>query len=316
MTIGLDLGSHQFRSMRSDGEELIARHCPAVFVTISDTPGHRRLLQQSNTRFATCSGQLLVLGDAAREWSSMLNIPLTPLFRSGRIPASDSISRQILTLIIDAMLPAPSTPGRLCRMTLPGGANDERVKNPDSDFFQQLVALRGYRPQVMSATQALALAELNDAGFTGITITLGHTTSEFGAIHCGREIIRCVVMNGLENLEGAPMLGDTNGAPEQSVPENIEREYVRFFTDILTEARAEFEQEGTLKTLPQSMSVVCAGSITSARPFLPLFQRAWNDGRWPVSTQPIRVALDPNLAVVRGCLIQAELDEPRERQAA
>lgn len=315
MTIGLDLGSHQFRSMRVAGDRLVARCCPAVFVMISDTPAHRRLLQQSDTHFATCSDQLLVFGEAAREWSAMLNLSLTPLLHKGHIPASDPISRQVLTLMIDAILPTPTFHGSLCKMTLPGGGRDERIENRDAEFFQQLVALRGYRPQVLTATHALALAELNEAGFTGIAISLGHSTCEFGIVHCGREVVRCVVMDGLERFEGSLKLGSPESSDEK-VAASVDRDYCRFFSDVIAEARVQFELDGTLKTLPRSMPVVCSGGITATVMFLSLFQRAWNEANWPVVTQPIRVASDSNLAVVRGCLIQTVLEQPVQTEAA
>ena len=317
MSTGLDLGSYQFRSLRSVDDRLVARRCPAVFAAISDTSAHRRLLQQSGTQFVTCSDQLLVFGDAAREWATMLNLSLTPLLQGGRIPSSDGVTRQVLTLIIDALLPVPETPNTICKMTVPGGGSDDRLENRDAEFFQQLVALRGYRPQIVTATLALALAELNNESFTGITVTLGHTTCEFGIVHCGREIVRCVVMSGLEAFENLTHLGRHSLPLEPlSIAAGIERDYTRFFTSVIEEARSQFELDGTLKTLPRMMPVICAGGITREQSFLPLFQRAWDDANWPVSTRPIRVASDPDFAVVRGCLIQAELEEPSERIAA
>jgi hypothetical protein len=317
VTIGFDLGSYQFRTMRSVENKLVARRCPAVFAAISDTPAHRRLLQQSSTRFAMCSDQLLVFGDDAREWSEMLNLSLSPLLRGGRVPTSDSVSRQVLTLMVDALLPSPTESNTLCQMTLPGGCYDERTENRDAEFFQQLVALRGYRPKFMTATLALALSELNEATFTGIAITLGHTTCEFGIVHCGREIVRCVVMSGLESFQSSSRLGEQNNSPEPlAASANVERDYVRFFAEVISEARVQFELDGTLKTLPRSMPVVCSGGITTEASFLPLFQRAWDDSKWPVTTRPIRVAADNEMAVVRGCLIQAELEQPSERKVA
>lgn len=311
MSIGLDLGSHQFRSLRSSGAELVARCCPAVFIVLSDTVAHRRLLQQSNTQFATCSEQLLVIGDPAIEWSSMLNLSLSPLLRGGRIPTSDPVSRQLLSLMIDAVLPRPDLPGTVCCMTVPGGGLDERTNHQDAEFFQQVVALRGYRPSVVTATHALALAELNESSFTGIAISLGHSTCEFGIVHCGREIARCVLQNGLESFDGAPRLGDRHITQDPSAAmANLEREYARFFADAIGEARTRFELDRTLKTLPQPLTVVCTGGITTTPSFHPLFQRAWDESDWPVSTRPIRVCTDGSLVVVRGCLIQSELEPP------
>lgn len=315
MTIGLDLGSHQFRSMRVDGDRLVARCCPAVYLTLSDTSAHRRLLQQSNTTFATCSDHLLVIGDAAIEWSAILNLSLSMLLPGGRIPTADPVSRQVLTLVIDSLLPVPQQIGAICKMTTPSGGSNERADNRDRDFFHQLVALRGYRPEFVTATGALALAELQSDGFSGIAISFGHTSSEFGIIHCGREIVRCVVASGLQSCEGIPLLG-AGDELDAKMSTNIEREYSRFLTEIVLEARSQFERDGTLKTLPRSLPVVCSGAITATPAFLALFQRVWNEAKWSTSTRPIRVAADANLSVVRGCLIQAILESSSHREAA
>lgn len=317
MTVGLDLGSFQFRSLRSNGSELVARCCPAVYTALGDTPSHRRLFQQSKTNFATCSDQLLLFGDAALEWSAMLNLTLLPLLRGGRIPTSDAVSRQILTVMIDSLLPAPVKPNTVCKMTVPGGSYDERVENRDADFFQQLVALRGYRPQLITATLALALSELSAASFTGIAITLGHTTCEFGVIHCGRELARCVVMNGMESFDESPRLGG-HAVPlaPLAMSTSVERDYHRFLLDVIREASIQFESDGTMATLPRPLPVVCSGGITSEPSFKDLFQKAWDEANWSVATCPIRIAMAPNLAIVRGCLIQAELDRPDEQLAA
>ena len=315
MTIGLDLGSEQFRSMRVTKDGLVARCCPAVITTMADTPAHRRLLHQSETHFATCSNQLLVFGKAAQEWSSMLNLPLSQLLTGGHIPSADPVSRQVLALMIDAVLPPPPQFGSICKMTLPGGGSDVRIENRDAGFFQQLVALRGYRPQIITSTQALALAELNPSGFTGIAITIGHSTCEFGIMHYGREVIRCVVMSGLDRFEGAPKLG-SHDASDEKIIANFEREYFRFFLEVISVARTQFELDGTLKTLPRSMSVVCSGAVTGAPKFLNVFQLAWNEANWPVTTQPVRVSSDANLSVARGCLVQAVLEQPSQQEAA
>lgn len=316
MSIGLDLGSYQFRSMRAIDRQLMTRCCPAVFAHLSDTAGHRRLLDQSNTRFVTCGDQLIVIGDAAVEWSAMLNLTLNPLLRSGRIPSSDSVTRQLLSLVIDSVLPEPTVSHGLCCMTVPASV-DERSQNHDAEFFQQLVALRGYRPRIVTATEAIALAELNESSFTGIVISIGHATCEFGIIHCGREINRHVIMNGLESFEGAPLLGEATrpNDPAATMP-NVEREYQRFFRDVISQAKTAFERDRTLKTLPQPMAVIAAGAMPAAAPFVTLFQRVWNELNWPVATRPVKVGTNPQLAVVRGCLIHAELDQPVLRKSA
>jgi hypothetical protein len=45
MIVSLDLGSSEFRSLRYEGNRLIARRIPAVYCVLDDSPGHREWLQ-------------------------------------------------------------------------------------------------------------------------------------------------------------------------------------------------------------------------------------------------------------------------------
>ena len=46
MSIGLDLGSTQFRSLRRQGRRLVVRACPCVMTCIADTPAHRLMIER------------------------------------------------------------------------------------------------------------------------------------------------------------------------------------------------------------------------------------------------------------------------------
>ena len=134
-------------------------------------------------------------------------------------------------------------------------------------------------------------------------------TCRFGVVHCGRD--RSCVQNGLEALK-APRR--RRHSPDLTRVANVEREYARFFADVIVEARDRFNLDRTLKTLPRPLSVVCTGGITTTPSFHPLFQQAWDESDWPVSTRPIRVGTDGGIVIVRGCLIQAELSPPAPAQ--
>ncbi|MBM4075733.1 MAG: hypothetical protein FJ267_08840, partial [Planctomycetes bacterium] len=117
MTIGLDLGSTQFRSLRLFDSELIGRQCRAIYASMPDSASHRRLLDQSNARYACCGGDLVLFGDQAIEWGEILNLHIVSLLPGGRVPQSDPVARQILALMLDAVLPQATELGEICCMT-------------------------------------------------------------------------------------------------------------------------------------------------------------------------------------------------------
>ena len=198
MSVGLDLGTTEFRSIRDSGGDLIARRCRASYLVVKDTPGHRRLLEHAQARHGTCGDDLVVFGDDAVECAAMLDLPVVPLLHDGCLPHGDPVARQILALMVESVLPAAGSGGPICCLTVPGGyALDGDNQSLDVRFLKQLVALRGYQPQLISSALAIVLAELSDASFSGLGISLGATNCEIGVIHCGRELARCTIAGSL-----------------------------------------------------------------------------------------------------------------------
>ena len=320
MSIGLDLGTTEFRSIRLSADELVVRRCQAAYLTLRDTPGHRRLLENTQARHATCSDDLIVFGDDAIECAGMLDLSVNPLLRHGRLPSSDPVARQILALILEAILPPARHDGAVCFMTVPGGysANGDN-QSLDVRYLQQLVALRGYTPQLTSAGLAIALTELSSASFLGLGISLGATCCEIGVIHCGRELARWAIAGNLSELTDEFPLDSTSSAGlNESQQAAWSRMCLPVLTNILTEAREALVKEGSIRLIPQPTSIACAGGITAASGFAGLFEQAWHQAGWPIQTGKIHLSDQPSLAVARGCLIQAimESDALPDRTAA
>ncbi len=315
MSIGLDLGTTQFRSLRLAHEELIGRQCRAVYVTLSDTVSHRRLLEQSGAKFASCGDDLVLLGDPALEWADILNLTPVPLLPGGRVPQSDPVARQILTLMIDAVLPSAEVPGDICCLTVPGGHDIHQDDLPyDVRLFQQLVALRGYQPKLISPGQAVVLAELSMASFSGIGISFGAGNCQIGVIHCGRELAGCSFSECLteqfedrsvSTIRSPDEVSDSAGRKLRAARDQL---LVRELTETLAAARDELDQQGVARWLVQPTHVVCTGRLTTEPGFASLLARVWNSLEWPMKVGQLRVAADAVYTIARGCLIQSRLE--------
>lgn len=315
MSIGLDLGTTLFRSIRSTGTELIGRQCGAVYIVLADTVSHRRLLEQSGVRFATCGNDLVLFGQPAVEWADILNLPVISLLPDGRVPQSDPVARQILALMVDAVLPPAENFGDVCCLTVPGGHDLSRNDLPyDVRFFQQLVALRGYEPKLMTAGLAVVLAELSSASFSGIGISFGAGSCQIGVIHCGRELANfgfdeCLVDQSSDRIDTNPVVESAETSSSRTAA-RAARDHllVRALTETLTAARDELERRDVARWLAQPTHIVCTGRPTAETGFLELLVQVWSSLEWPMKVGTIQLAEDTIYSIARGCLIQSRLE--------
>jgi len=312
VSIGLDLGTTLFRSIRSTGTELVGRQCGAVYIVLADTASHRRLLEQSGVRFATCGNDLVLFGQPAIEWADILNLPVISLLPDGRVPQSDPVARQILALMVDAVLPPAEQIGDVCCLTVPGGHDISRHDLPyDVRFFQQLVALRGYEPKLMTAGLAVVLAELSAASFSGIGISFGAGSCQVGVVHCGRELANFyfdeyLVDQSLERSDTNPASEGAESNPNRTAARD--HLLVRALTETLTATRDELERRDVSRWMAQPTHIVCTGRPTAEAGFLDLLIQVWTSLEWPMKVGSLQIADDAVYSIARGCLIQSRLE--------
>ena len=171
MSIVLDVGTLHLRSLRREGGRLVGRKNHAVYLSLSDKPAQRRILDKASIRYATCAGSLLVIGQSAIDAADMLEEPSIPLMLDSRLPDDDPIARQVLTSLIDCLLPPAQHAEETCWINVPGTI-DER--SAELRFFSQLIRLKGYVPRPVQPGLAVILAELGHNGFCGIGCDFGH----------------------------------------------------------------------------------------------------------------------------------------------
>src|SRR6185436_14306847 len=157
----------------------------SVYAVLPDNATQRQLLDRADIPFAACEGHLILLGDAAAELARSFQTPCCDLLPGGVLPQSDPIARQVISLLIDALLP-PSHQHALCCYTQPlhalrrhGGTTGQH------EFFARLIHLRGYEPRLLSAGLALISAEMRAEAFTGIGFVVGASGCEISVAHQG-----------------------------------------------------------------------------------------------------------------------------------
>lgn len=334
MSIALDIGAFQLRSLRRSEDRLIGRRCRAIMAVLPDSPSSIRLLHQARITYAACDEHLIVLGDDAVDLSRTHQASLIQLMPQGKFTPDDPLPRQALATLIEAAVPLPQRRREFCSLTLPG-ASALNNASPEREFVTRLLRRRGYSPRVISSGLALCLAELVDRGFTGVGVSFGAATCQASLCHRGMEIIRCTVPLGAEGIDEriARQIPEYNSDTEdqhhlnreavrirrenvQTVLPRGEDEFARLVArlyqewvdEAIGELAAELNHCRVAQSIPQPIDVVIGGGITRVDGFRALVENSVGKAAFPVAIREIRVAGNPDYSIARGCLIDAALE--------
>jgi hypothetical protein len=186
MTLALDIGTSEFRSLLHRGRRLVGRRCAACYIAVPIDSVTDRWISRMNIPTVRCDDSLIVLGDVAAELSQVLRTPLIPILMNGRVPTSDPIGRQVLSLAIDRVLPEQEESGDAL-VTIPGDQVD-----PDSvevAFLTRLLKARGWKVRMMHSGTATGLAAFADRKYTGLAIDIGAGSSSISILRFGQPLL-------------------------------------------------------------------------------------------------------------------------------
>jgi len=345
VTIALDLGASQFRSMRRVEGRLVVRSTASIYAVLADSPAHRRLLDQAGIPFSLSEGDIVLLGKSAVESASLFRVSSRQLLPGGHVPASDPLGRQLISCLIEAVLPVAPAGKPICTVTLPSGtAPETRKSRADAEFLSRIVRLQGYEPSFVSAAHSLVLAELAAAAFTGIGFVFGASGCEAALVHRGQ--LLCCARTGFggnmidqrlrergfvepvsTNVEDESSTGIVDAITLQQfreavVPsetassasvEHVVAALLRQACENLVAAfDAELRRTPHATTLPQPVAIVCSGGLTATPGIAALIADVVGQCSLPLECSVPRVASAATRSVLRGLLISGELDSPRE----
>ena len=344
MTAALDLGSTEFRSLRREDHRLVARRLPAVYTVLEDQPAHRRLLDHGQMSYSVAGESLVVIGESARDVSSLLSRPLVPLFTNGKLPDQDPIARQVCAWLVELLIPPARQAAETCCLALPASETNGISGNETARFLEHVVQLHGYETSVMHPATALALAELECNGFTGATLVFGAESIAFAVTYQSQPVISLRLAKGSRDLWERfahfrkRYLWDAGGNVYLDLPavQNwLNREelslskprhdddawFADAFEESLLSAWFSFKRKVSLSEHPvlkMPMPLVVAGGASRLAGFQDLVRESLTLSGIPLHVNEIRQATFEPYSVARGLLIHATLSagEPVETQLA
>lgn len=347
MISAVDFGSSAIRCLYRDPND---RHRLKLFAERSEyalIPSKEeqiRSLSEADIPFAVCEGSLAVVGNAVNRADWLTQVPLTPLFDEGRVPEHDPPARQMINLLLESILPASTDDAECCAVVLPGdnglGDNGSTEASRSSErFLCQLIRMRGYRPLPVDPAAAAVLATGVDDAFTGISVVLGAQATAIALTRLSRPLASRRLAVGTDgiDLELARQFGihryDAGGTGYLNLEQariwrtsghihlghpvsSRETQLVRLFSDLLDRVARTIGELLQLQDIrrqlgaPRLPITVCGGP--AFQPGLAsLFTERLIALDLADSIAALRIADQPETAVVRGGLIFAELEAQR-----
>ncbi len=344
MTAALDLGSHTFRSLRGTNDKLVARSVRPVYVVLPDNTLHQRRLEKLGRGHSRCDTHLVLLGDAAVEYSRQFEVPCTDLLPGGVVPSHDSLNHQFLEVLLSSVLPQSAYPGEKCSFTQPGSTLSASLARQPSrvrqtEFFDRLIRQRGYTPAPATAGEALALAELVESRFSGIALVMGAASCEItvmqgghglshGSIPLGGSIVDeqfarergdcCTDVLGRQMPNAARACRDKEQlshpliAPVSRDEKLLGKIYRQFVLDAAA-GLARHLAKGQFPEFRQPTTLVLGGGSANMPGVCEILAEHVQRPGFPVKIDRVQAAT-ATYTVARGCLIHAELEAQRQSQ--
>ena len=333
MSSSLSIGSNSLRVLQNDSDQkLTRRSIEAVYAVMDDTKENCVLLQKLGIPFLYSEETLIIPGENAGPLTRFSNQPLLSLFSKGELVLNDPVHRQLLSTLIQSVLPRANKFGEYCSFITPG-------TNPTSSLNRlvaQLISLQGFTPLATTITLAAGLAALPASShFSGYVVYLGHSHSEIGLVHQSRVIIRHSTPYGSEwmdeqlanacklftkNLEGQQvpntaeakvqrLNSENNISPYLTSHSTLAGWYESLFDSLFGNFTLQIESMQAFIATLDTPPVVYLGELTRIDGFEELLTQQLSLRNVRFDKRQISLVQDEKFSIDRGALVIAAMEE-------
>ncbi len=332
----LDFGTTEFRCMRRQGGCLSGRKSPAVYLSLPVDDTDLSLLRQMRIPTIRCDDSLVVVGSAALDLAKQLRMPCIPLLIDGLIPTNDPLGRQLISTVLDSILPRP---GRETACGLISRSAVDFEQTTDLQLFAQLLRLKGYDPVPVTSASAVAYAELGSDRFTGVVLDWGASGASCGVYRLGETLVECNLVNGggliderIAKLrsrfnwdrEGNRYFDTTSiemwkrsagiriDQPRSDDEKLLAEIYREQLLTILLRFKTAFNSSSAPWMFSSSANLICAGGCVRIGGFLPFLTELIQEVELPFELLEMRICAPDHFRNARGAMIQMELERLTE----
>jgi hypothetical protein len=324
---GLDVGTANLLSVRegNDGELTIMRERNAFLEIPSQFVGNREMLTKLRVPYVQYKDRLFVLGDAAFNLANMFGTEVRRPMQHGFLAAGEQEAIPMIRFIIQRLLGEPAVAGEDVCFCIPAASID---RDNDTVYHEGIVSgvLRhlGYTPRPMNEAHAIVYSSLAEQDFTGIGLSCGAGMFNVCVAYKTIPALTFSVARGgdwidehVSKVMGIQRVRATaikESDIDLMAPKSREEEaVVLYYRNLISYVLQNFKQRFMLaRDVPQftdPVEIVIGGGTSMIGGFIEVFAQEVRKVSLPIPIAGVRLADDPISAVVRGCLIAANLDQ-------
>lgn len=340
MSTSLHIGSNSLRTLENDSnQKLTSRSIDTAYTIMEDTKENRFFLRKLTTPFLCCEDSLIIPGEGACQIARFSNLPLYPLFSKGELVLNDPVHRQLLSTLIQSILPKSKKTGEYCSFMTPGTDATSSLNK----LVSQLITLQGYTPLATSISLAAGLSAFPALSrLSGYAVYLGHSHSEIGLIHQSRMVVQHSAPYGSEwmdeQLANSLKLFTTNSKGQQ-VPDTekaklkrrdpginispfltshsvIASWYESLLDSLLDHFVLQMEAMQHYLTTLEKLPIVYLGELSHIEGFGEFLVHNLSNRQVRFDPQQVTHVQDEQLSIARGALVVSAMEQDLVRPAA
>ena len=319
--VGVDIGTSKIVLCEKKKDQLQFSSQLNGFIPVDYSRFTEGILKQNRINYFGMDDQLLVYGEGAEVFASMMNLPMRRPMRSGMLNPKEPHSIDIIKQILNNLVASAANPTKLC-FSIPGA-----LKGSESDIIYHEAILkrhlseRGYESQSINEGLAVVLAELEDQNFTGMGISAGGGMCNVCLAYLSIPLISFSINKGGDYIDDAVASVtnevntrvraikendlDLKKKPRNDVEDALHIYYDDLIWSLVQTVKKEFAKTSKLPQVDKPIQIVLSGGTVKPNGFREKFEACLKKESFPLAVSEIRLAEDPLLATAKGAFIAA-----------
>ncbi len=325
-SVGVDIGTSKIAFAKRKDSKLEFTSQLNGFITVEYSKFTENILKQNQISHYESEDSIIVYGDGAEVFASILNKEMRRPMRQGLVNPKESNAIEIIKGILDDIVGPPAKKGSQLCFSVPGVPEEA---GSDVIYHEAILGRylsdKGYNVKSINEGLSVIFSELEDENFTGIGISAGGGMCNVCLAFLSVPVISFSIRKGGDYIDDAvaSVTGEVNTRirmikekeldltikPSDDIEDALHIYYDDLILTLVRKLRESIIQTAKVPELSRPIPVVLSGGTAKPDGFAERFEMLLDREDLPVDISEVRMAKDPLYATAKGALIAASYQE-------
>ena len=320
--LGVDIGTSKIVLAEKKNGSIDFTSERNAFILVDYSKFTEKILEQNQIDYLKKDRSLIVFGDGAETFASMLNTETRRPMRQGLLNPQEPFSIEIIKEILNSLVLKSENSNVRLSFSIPDAPKDFGADIIYHEtILKRHLETKGYKTKVINEGLAVIFSELEEENFTGIGISFGGGMCNVCLAYLSVPLISFSITKGGDYIDDAvsSVTGKVNtrvrsikenGFNLTANPKGDVEDALRIYYDDLIMTMVKTLKESIIQTsdvlkVDRPVPIVLSGGTAKAAGFKDRFEHFLKAEEMPLDFSQIRMAHDPLNATAKGALIAA-----------